>query len=141
MPARTESFLKTASVLFMAGRMAPIASSFSEPFTLHLEDTLISLQSRTSCQVALHRYRRLLHRRGVTAIIPRIAAQELPRRNRFRTWVEVVFYAGTERLPNQSKSIFYGRLDGERLNVEMIHFLTFAQPEVKRLIPDRAWSA
>ena len=137
MLTRFEEYLKSAAILFMAGRQTTVAEVFSQPLALHIEEAFVLLQSHGALEDTLQRYRCLLKRQGITAVVPRVAAIEIPRRTRFRAWVDMVFYAGTQRQHDSSSAIFYGHVTETMFRIEMLHFIEFAHPQMKKMIPAR----
>ncbi len=140
MPSAVETYFNAAAAGFSEGRMQPFLLRTVTPFALHIEDDFVSFQSQDAMARALLRYHTLLVGLGVSRLVPLVRALELPRRSRFRSWVELFYHRGPLVLPETSTAIFYGRDTRLGPMFEMVQFLSFAHPEIKSLIPAPSWS-
>lgn len=116
-------------------------SQISFPFALYLEDEFTTFPDRDVLAHRLGRYRGFLQSRGVTRIVPKVKALEIPRQNRFRTWVEIVHQCDTIQMPDTRAAILYFRRGPHGPMMEMAHVLSRAQPEVRAGIPPQCRNA
>lgn len=119
---------------FTAGRFQAAAACCAEPFVLHLEQHLIPVSNQAALIAGLRSYRRLLQDHGVIRVTARVVAEEIPRRNRFRFWVDWHYHGREGRRDYHSHSIFYARNTTEGIALEMAQFTLFAhRSETARL--------
>ncbi|MCR8723141.1 hypothetical protein [Frigidibacter sp. ROC022] len=130
-----ERFLERSLRAFMAGEPTTLARLAAVPLAVHVEDAFLLLQSFEAVVQALEVQRRYLRVRRITDVKLVETALELPRKDRFRAWVEYSYLRGEQVLPESSKVIYYGHRKGGQTLVEMVQYQTFAHPRLKRLIP------
>lgn len=133
-------FLENSLQAFMSGEPEAVARLAAVPLAVHIEDSFLSLQTFEAVVRALEVQRRYFRVLRITEVRVVATALEIPRKDRFRAWVEYSFLRGSQLLPATSKVIYYGRRTEGRVVVEMVQYQTFAHPRLKRLIPSKNWA-
>lgn len=105
---------------FQAGQFAKIIAQYDFPLALHLENRLVVLNRPADLERYLQDFAKAAEAAQFANILHVIKAVELPRRGRFRAWVEYTHLDPQGRVVARSERIFFCRDAGPRLLIEML---------------------
>jgi hypothetical protein len=93
--------------LFVEGRLSEITQHFAFPCPIETEDGLVVMRSPEVLEAFFARRRSSAMLAGMSRMIPRIAAIEMPRKGRFRVWLRWEYVLADICLPDEQGSIYY----------------------------------
>lgn len=115
--------LRKRSQLLFEGRVEEYASAFMTPTVFYSADGMLPVCSHAAMVDTAKVLRKSLIERGIVASHPTVSAAELPRKGRFRVWVDwQEISADNSKQPVRS-SIIYMRQTPNGPRTEMIDWL------------------
>lgn len=105
---------------FQSGQFAKIVAHYDFPLALHLENRLVLLSRPADLERYLIDFKAVAQAADFASIASRITAVELPRRGRFRAWVQYTHFNSAGQVVAQSERTFFCRDKGDRILVEML---------------------
>lgn len=115
----------------MSGRMDELVQHYRYPLPLHMVRTRIILRDAGEARAVFGLLRQSLVDRGVIALIPRVAAVDLPSaRRRFRLWVDWQERTRTGEGCRHSSAIYYCAATPSGFQTEMIQYTRQSMPEL-----------
>jgi len=120
-PLAVTSFFTQLGALFVQGRFTEMAAFWSFPCPLEIGGDLVVM--RDPAMLADHFAHQHVQARqdGLTAMIPRIAAIEMPRQGRFRVWLRWQYEFADLCVPDEAASLYYmARTSRGGLTIEMM---------------------
>lgn len=120
----------------MAGRYEDLSRHYDYPLRVDLTGHGLTVEDSTALMVHLHRYRMALRDKGVTALVPRVIALDLPGQGD-RVWVR--WLQETAAGPGQDWSDVVYQMRGDRAGLR-IHAMSYTRlmlPEFGRAATHR----
>jgi hypothetical protein len=114
------------AALFNAGDIAPIADCASYPLPIQMDGNLTLFRTREDMISALTHYRAQNIAQGFAPSRAQVVAVDLPRKGRFRLWVD--WHYDTRDAPPRprTQNIYYCVMINGQITVEMVQYLRFA---------------
>lgn len=126
-----EAQLRTRADQLLSGRMAELVQHYRYPLPLHIVRTRIILRDSEEARAVFSLLRQSLLDRGVIALIPRVAAIDLPNASqRFRLWVDWQEQTRTGKGCRHSSAIYYCAASPSGFRTEMIQYTRQSMPEL-----------
>ena len=127
--------------LLLSGRIEDYCREYPVPTPIYLQDKLLPITSSDQMLQAANHLRKLFLRRGVLHIQPKVAAVELPRKGRFRVWVNWLEFAQDSVNNAASQSIYYLQQTDHDFRTEMVNWPAMSMPELRDFSPDSCKTA
>jgi hypothetical protein len=135
------SFFAHRGDMLLQGRIDEILPTYCFPMVLDLADRRMIVRGPSEAQPMLATLREALLERGVFALRPKVTALDLPRRGRFRVWVDWQELALPVEGTRMSSVIYYCRQGHGRLQTEMLEYRQMSMPELAVRFQDLALTA
>ena len=121
-PLGVTAFFGLLGEQFVQGRLEEMASHWAFPCPMEVDGQLVVMRSPEVFVTFLAERRRAALSRGLTAMMPRISAIEMPRKGRFRVWLRWVFHYGSQADEEEDHGMVYFMAAGPdgRLTIEMM---------------------
>ncbi len=120
-PLAVTAFFAQLGVLFVQGRLAEMTGFWSFPCPVEVGGRLVVMRDPPMLRDYFARRHDQAQVDGLTAMIPRIAAIEMPRQGRFRVWLRWQYEFADLCVPDDAASLYYmARSAGGGLSIEMM---------------------
>ncbi len=131
--ANARQMLAAHQAALQDGMLDTIVADYDYPFALQVEEDLTVFATKAEFAAALAAYRGQLATSGVTEVIARMTAVELPRDGRFRIWADWDYVQQGVLHRAARRSIYYchtlphwARLDPTDSRIEMMQCTAFS---------------
>jgi hypothetical protein len=125
------SQLRNRAAWLVAGHYDRIVAEYCFPLLVHLDASRVIVRSATEATAMLRLQHATLTERGVIALKPCVTAMDLPRKGRFRIWVDWHEVTVSDQAPLQSKAIYYCRQTPAGFQIEMVDYTRLSTPELQ----------
>ena len=124
-----------ANVL-LSGRYEDLARQYDQPLPVFLGDQRLTFASNTILASYFKTFHSALNERGIAALAPTLIARELPRKGRFRLWVQWDYGRPQQPPSHSADCIYYCRSGDGGLVTEMIQYTRIGLPDLCRMQDD-----
>ncbi|WP_374646418.1 hypothetical protein [Tabrizicola sp.] len=138
---RVASHLRNRADWLMSGQFDRVTAGYRYPFPVWLGAGPVIVRTPAEAESMLVLQRALYLKRGVFALVPRIAALELPRGRGIRVWVDWEERAQSPEESRCASTIYYLTAESAGLMIEMVQNLTLTMPEFRPHFASLALSA
>jgi hypothetical protein len=125
---QANAFVQKLAQHFNASDFAALAEGYVFPLPVQVDGELLVLHSAAEMVIAIAQYRAVNVAAGLVPSAPRIVAIDLPRNGRFRLWLDWHYGAPDATRQEVTRNVYYCSTIGNRIQVEMVHFLRVAAP-------------
>ncbi len=136
MPVLATTLIHDHHRLMDEGRFADVMGNYEFPLAVEIDGALQVYPNEAAFLQAMLAFRAALLAAGITAIVPRIAAVELPRHGRFRIWVDWDHWRGDALEKSARHSIYYCRQAAGRDRREIVEMMQCTAYLVDCSVPD-----
>ena len=133
--------LRHRADLLMQGRIEELVPAYQCPLMVELGDRRLVVRTAEEGRSMLTLLRSALLARGVVALRPTVVAVDLPRRGRFRAWVDWQELAFPVEATRMSSAVYYCRVTPAGPVTEMLCYTRLSMPELNPQFADLALSA
>ncbi|WP_210527136.1 hypothetical protein [Rubellimicrobium arenae] len=120
-PQPVSAFFQRLGDLFVQGRIREMTGSWAYPCPVEVQGGLVVMRNAAMMEAFLAMRHADAIQRGLTAMIPRIAAIEMPRKERFRVWLRWEYEFRDQCVPDEYGSLYYlARNPWGTLTIEML---------------------
>jgi hypothetical protein len=126
MYAQSVALTKRIAALFNAGDIAPIADCVSYPLPIQTDGKLTLFRTREDLISALTHYRAQNVAQGFAPSRAQVVAVDLPRKGRFRLWVDWHYDTCDASQRPRTQNIYYCSIIDGQIKVDMVQYLRFA---------------
>lgn len=130
MYARVQKFFNQQAGHVSKDQVANFVAAYNFPLPLQLKDSVMVFPTPDSLSRWLGNLFVWLEPRSGETLSFHVAALDIPRRGRFRTWVTIQRWSASGTLLGASTGIYFMRDLGDRLAIEMVH-CELGQEEIK----------
>ena len=123
------SHLRNRADWLMSGQIDRLTAGYRYPFPVWLGTGQVIVRTPAEAESMLVLQRAIYLKRGVFALVPRIAALELPRGRGVRVWVDREERALSPEQSRCESMIYYLSVESSGLMIEMVQNLTPSAPE------------
>jgi hypothetical protein len=125
----------------MSEHYDPIVADYCFPLPVHLDNSRVIVRNPDEATAMLRLQRTAFVECGVIALTPSVTAMDLPRKGRFRIWVDWHELTVSGHGPLQSKVIYYCRQTPTGFKIEMVDYTRLSMPELQTHFAALALSA
>ena len=129
--SQISALMRHRGELLLSGRTEELLATYRFPLPVFVRSVRFTLDTPERARPIFAVLRQTLLDRGVTALVPRITALDLPRGGRFRVWVDWHELAPFDRPPRLSSAIYYCRETSSGAAIEMVNYARLAMPGLK----------
>ncbi len=130
-----QELIQWQSDLLLAGRFEDLSREYDYPVALYLKSSSLPIRDSEHLIAILKLTRQSLIRRGVTKIVAKVIAMDLPRKGRFRVWVDSVEQNACGQTLFRAGSVLFCRIGRQGIRTEMVQFWQCAMPEIWQKTP------
>lgn len=126
--SQISALMRRRGELLLAGRTDELLATYRFPLPVYLRTARFTLATPERAWPVFAILRQYLLDRGVTALVPRISALDLPRDGRFRVWVDWNELAPCDQAVRLSSAIYYCRETPSGAVIEMVNYRRLSMP-------------
>ena len=133
----TSNFLNLLGAALISGDTRSPAQRFTTPTPVYINDDLMVLGSTEIAEEAMQIMFRGLSERGITELVARVVASELPRGPMQKVWADWDYLNAQGKVVAYTRSEYVLRApDAPQLTmIEMVNHIDFAFPEIVARLP------
>ncbi len=125
------------TALFHADGQAALCEHYRFPLPVQAGNRLLLCHTHHDLTRVFTAYLDGASARGQTRPSAELAAMELPRRGRFRVWMDWCFRASDTQIPVRERTIYYCRLQDDQVQIEMIACTNTIPARAAKAVPRR----
>jgi hypothetical protein len=129
--SQVASQLRNRAAWLLTGQFDRIVAEYCFPLPVHLGPSRVIVRSPDEATAMLGLQQAAFLGRGVTALIPRVTAMDLPRGGRFRIWVDWHEEVRPGHRTKVSTVLYYCRQTLAGFRIEMVDYRRLSMPELR----------
>lgn len=139
--SQVSDYMSRRAEWIIAGQVDRLVEGYSFPVPVDLETHRVIVRSAEEGKAMLALWHATLIKRGVVAIRGRVVSMDLPRRGRFRVWVEYHEYTADQTSDRFTSVVYYCSTTANGLQIEMVTYPKLSNPELNPQFAALAMSA
>ncbi|MBL9049869.1 MAG: hypothetical protein JNK19_07145 [Tabrizicola sp.] len=139
--SKVSEFMSRRAEQMLSGQIEALAAAFAYPLPVYLQDLPVVVSKAESACAMLCLQRLSMIQRHVVAVRPTVTAIDLPRKGRFRVWVDWLEVAIPPEGTRRASAVYYCSDAGDGMKIEMVSYTRLSTPELQPQFAALALSA